>query len=157
VWGARNVPSQQYTAIGAKSITNLYTVRALNPSPMASGIVGSRDFSPSANTSLENKPVLLPIRKEQSHTPGYKSASIWLQGGKQAFFCAALHSTHIKPLTKNTEGVKCFLWHTQCPRYFFCFSSSWLARRITLDSIPRCKGDSVSVTRISNIALVLQD
>ena len=35
-----------------------YTVRALNPNPTASGIFGSRDFGPSANTGSQNEPML---------------------------------------------------------------------------------------------------
>eukprot|EP00978_Attheya_sp_CCMP212_P006000 scaffold13490_cov69-Attheya_sp.AAC.1 len=51
----RGIPIQQYTNIG--------DLRAPNPSPMTSGMVGLRDFGPSTSTGSQIEPMQLPIDK----------------------------------------------------------------------------------------------
>jgi hypothetical protein len=147
--------NQQYTAIGAKSITHLYSE---SPEPESHGIWDFRieGFRSQRKHRLEERTNAIANRERtKPHTWLYVRFHL-VARREASLFRAASHSTPINPSTENTKGVKCFLWRTQCSRYFFFFSSSW-RDRITLDSIPRCEGHSVSVTRISNIALVPRD
>eukprot|EP00978_Attheya_sp_CCMP212_P018625 scaffold51317_cov53-Attheya_sp.AAC.1 len=70
-----------------------YIVRAPNPSPMASGMVGLRDFGPSASTGSQVEPMQLPIANYQSVVNEATHFHLVAKRDAASLFLAVSHST----------------------------------------------------------------